>query len=104
MGDTANFSISSNKLAVSNNAGLTIGWKDAFGADQEAFVTLSTIQSLGGVISLGLKAQDTTQCNNLQVRYLPSSSKVQVFACSSSTATQQGADISVSCRRGQVWG
>jgi len=104
VGDTANFSISSNKLAVSNNAGSIIGWKDAVGADQEAYVTLSTIQSLGGTISLGLKAQDSTQCNNLQVRYLPSSSKVQVFACSSGTATQQGADISVSFAAGDKFG
>ena len=104
MGDTANFSISNSKLAVSSNAGSIIGWKDAFGPDQEVQVTLSTIQSLGGAISVGLKAQDTTQCNNLQVRYLPSTSKVQVYACSSGTATQQGADIAVSFAAGDKFG
>jgi len=104
VGDTANFSISNSKLAVSSNAGSIIGWKDAFGPDQEVQVTLSTIQSLGGAISVGLKAQDTTQCNNLQVRYLPSTSKVQVYACSSGTATQQGADIAVSFAAGDKFG
>ena len=104
VGDTTNFSISSSKLAVSNNAGSVIGWKDAFGPDQEVQVTLSTIQSLGGAISVGLKAQDTTQCNNLQVRYLPSTSKVQVYACSGGTATQQGADIAVSFAAGDKFG
>jgi len=38
------------------------------------------------------------------VRYLPGSSKVRVFACSSGTSTQQGADISVSFAAGDKFG
>ncbi len=105
VGDTTStFSISSNQLAVSNASVSSLYWKDAFGADQEAFATLSTIQASSGYISLGLKAQDTSQCNNLQVRYLPSSSKVQVYACSSGTATQQGSDIAVTFAAGDKFG
>jgi len=105
VGDTANFSISNSKLAVSSNAGSIIGWKDAFGPDQEVQVTLSTIQSLGGAISVGLKAQDTTQCNNLQVRYLPSTSKVQVWTChGSNIQTQHGTDITASFANGDKLG
>ena|GEM_PF-1194677 len=105
VGDTTStFSISSNKLAVSNASTSTLSWKDAFGADQEASVTLSTIQASSGMLALGLKAQDNTQCNNLQVRYLPGSNKVQVFACSSGTSTQQGADISVGFAAGDKFG
>ena len=105
VGDTTStFSISSNKLAVSNASTSVLAWKDAFGADQEASVTLNTIQASSGMLALGLKAQDTTQCNNLQVRYLPGSSKVRVFACSSGTSTQQGADISVSFAAGDKFG
>jgi hypothetical protein len=102
-GNATGYAIASNQIAVS--AGSPLYWNTSFGADQEAYVTLSTISSSASEIDLLLKGQDQSDCNLLEVWYQPSRSTVQVWTCDVTNGWhQQGSDITVMFAAGDQFG
>ncbi len=82
-GSTGSYSITSNQLDV--GTGGNIHWSGSvFGANQEAFVTLSTIDPNSAEIDLLLKSQSTTNYSPgvIEVWFKPSTKQVQVWTYS----------------------
>jgi RHS repeat-associated protein len=103
-GATSAFQIRDNQLAIAGGDN-TLFWSQAFGAEQEASVTLSAIDSNSTEIDLLLKAQDSSGCNLLEVWYQPATNVVQVWTCDPANGwRQQGSDIGVSFAPGDRFG
>ncbi|MEZ4672578.1 MAG: RHS repeat-associated core domain-containing protein [Anaerolineae bacterium] len=102
-GTTGGYSILSNQVDV--GTGGDIYWAgSSFGADQEAFVTLSTIDAASTEIDLLLKAQSALWSNGvIKVMYKPSTGKVQVWTYDG-TWVQRGSDITVTFAAGDQFG
>jgi len=102
----SSFTVSSNQLAI-NSSGLDsfVAWSLAsFGADQEAYVTLSQLSASGTEQGLLLKtAADASAA--LKVVYAASANVVRVFTYTSATGwVQRGSDISVTMNNGDQLG
>ena len=104
--NTSSFTISSNQLAI-NSSGLDsfAAWSSAsFGADQEAYVTLSQVSANGLEQGLLLKtASDASAA--LKVVYVASANVVRVFTFTSAQGwVQRGSDIPVIFNNGDRFG
>ena len=102
----SSFTVFSNQLAI-NSSGLDsfAAWSPAsFGADQEAYVTLSQLSASGLEQGLLLKtAADASAA--LKVVYVASANVVRVLTYTSATGwSQRGADISVTMNNGDQLG
>lgn len=105
-GTTTGYNILSNRLDV--GTGNAIFWQPGlFGADQEAFVTLTSIDLAGAEHDLLLKSQSGTTWMNgaLEVWYDAAGRRVQVWTYSSAQGwVQRGADIPVTFVNGDQFG
>jgi CSLREA domain-containing protein len=111
-GNVGGYVIANNRLDVFSNG--DIYWKNtSFGANQEAYVTLTTIDTAGQEIDLMLKSQSNTAWSSggaarLEVWYdpdpNPANSRVRVVTYASGQGwVQRGADIPVSFANGDVF-
>lgn len=109
-GYTSAYSISSNQLSVDDNGSNTdIYWgNEAFGADQEAYVTFTHIDPNAGEQDILLKSQGNTTWGDgvLEVLYDPAGQRVQVFTYEWPVVEweQHGADIPVTFADGDTFG
>jgi hypothetical protein len=105
-GTTGGYAIASNRVDVGN--GGDIYWSTtSFGANQEDYVTLATVDGAGVEIDLLLKAQSRTAWTGgeIEVLYNPVSHVVQVWTFVGSQGwLQRGANISVTLVSGDVFG
>ncbi len=105
-GDTAGYSVASNRLDV--GAGEDIYWNvSAWGANQEAFVTLTNIDSNGGEQDLLLKSQSSSDWSAgvLEVWYDAANGRVQVWTYTEAQNwVQRGGDIAVTFANGDQLG
>jgi glycosyl hydrolase family 114 len=105
-GTTSGYTIAGNQLDV--NLGADIYWSPSlFGVDQEAYVTLSTIDTNAAEIDLILKSQSSTAVapGQIQVVYKPSNNSVTIWTYSTSTGwQQQGTSMSATFINSDVLG
>jgi len=105
-GATAGYSIVSNSLDV--GTGDALFWRVfSYGASQEVFVTLSTIDTAGSELDLLLKSQSSTTWSSgvIKVLYNPIAQTVQVWTYSSVQGwVQRGTDIPVTLANGDQFG
>lgn len=104
-GATGGYSIVNNQMDV--GSGNDVYWTTVFGANQEAYVTLTNIDLAASEIDLLLKAQSNTYWGNgvLEVFYLPASSVVQVWTFTTQQNwVQRGADIPIAFANGDRFG
>jgi PKD repeat protein len=103
VGNTTGYSIVNNQLDV--GGGGVVLWNTAFGADQEAFVTLRAIDPNADEVDLLLRAQDTSGCNLLEVYYHPASRTAEVWTCHKyGTWIKHGAAIPATFQAGDQLG
>jgi len=104
-GATTGYSIVNNRLDV-GSGGATFWSVNSFGADQEAYVTLNTIDQNADEINLILKAQSQTQwqSGSLVIWYDPVNGNVSVWTYGSGGWTHWGANISVTLVNGDRLG
>ncbi len=103
-GSVSGFSILSNRLDVGPDG--DIYWNTVFGANQEAYVTLTSIDPNAAEIDLILKQQGSTwQDGSLEIWYQPSTNRVQVWTFDPANSwTQYGGDIPVTFAAGDRFG
>jgi hypothetical protein len=105
-GNTAGYSIVSNQLDV--GASEDIYWNvSSYGPDQEAYVTLITIDPNAGEIGLTLKAQSSNGVGSglMDVFYIPSAQQVQIWTYQVPQGwMQQGSSIPVTFVNGDQFG
>jgi len=106
-GDAAEFNIASNQLTVTSNH-VMIGWNGtSFGADQEAYVTLSRLDTgSANEHGLVLKSQSagTLQDGAIQVVYDGSGERIRVWTYTPGYGwAKYGSDISVAFVDGDVF-
>ena len=105
-GLTGGYAIAGGKVDV--NSGQDIYWKTNYmGIDQEAYVTLSTIDPNGEEIALVLKAQNNNNVSpgQIQVVYDPAGQTIQVWTYSTSTDWEtQGSSIPAPLGNGDQFG
>ncbi len=93
---------------MSVGTGGGIYWRPAsFGANQEVYVTLTTINQSSSEIDLLLKSQSNSGLGNgvIEVRYIPASQRIQVWTYTPAQGwAQRGADITVTLARGNQFG
>lgn len=106
-GATSGYSIASNQLDASSSAD-DIYWQGgSFGADQEAYITLTNVDPNGGEQDLLLKSQNPSGWTNgvLEVLYDATNDVVQVWTYSASQNwVQHGSDIPVTFNNGDQFG
>jgi hypothetical protein len=105
-GATSGYSVSSNQNLVGSGGDLY--WRSStFGANQEAYVTLASINASSTEIDLVLKAQsNTTYVGGLiEVWYSPANNRVQVWTYAAAQGwVQRGADITATFAAGDRFG
>ena len=103
-GDTTGFSIASNRLDV--GSGGIIRWNPtSFSSNQEAYVTLTTIDTAADEINLYLKIQNNDwQQGVIEVWYQPGTNKVEVSSYSGGTWTTYSPSITVTFAAGDRFG
>ncbi|HMN61308.1 MAG TPA: hypothetical protein PJ988_13130, partial [Anaerolinea sp.] len=105
-GNKTGYQIASNQLDVLT--GGYILWKtSSFGVSQEAFITLSKIDSLSTEVDLLLKSQSSSSWTKgvLEVRYDPKNHRVQVWTYTSSQGwVQRGDSVTVTFSDGDQLG
>ena len=104
-GATTGYSIINNRLDVAGG-GAAFWSANSFGANQEAYITLSTIDQNAEEINLILKAQSQTQwqSGSLVIWYDPVNRNVSVWTYGSGGWTQWGANIAVTLINGDRLG
>lgn len=106
LGDAANYAVASGRLAV--GSGEDIYWSGAsYAANQEAFVTLLSIDSSGTEIGLILKAQSSSGygAGLIDVVYDPIGHRIQVWTYSTANGwVQHGANLPVTFVNGDQFG
>jgi hypothetical protein len=108
-GNPSKYSISSNQLLVtSNNSNSDIYWSgQAFGADQEVYVTFANVKTTATEQDLILKSQSNTTWGNgiIEVVYEAPANRVQVWTWEWPQGwVQHGADIPVTFVNGDTFG
>ena len=105
-GNRTGYAIAANQLDV--GSGGDIYWSGTrFGADQEAYVTISTLDPSATEIDLLLKAQSSSTWGSgvLEVWYDPANQRVQVWSYSAAQGwVQRGANIAVTLVTGDRLG
>ena len=105
-GTTSGYGIASNRLDV--GSGGAIMWQGApFGADQEVYVTLTSIDPSGSEQDLLLKSQSSSTWTSgvLEVLYDSVGNRVQVWTYSGAQGwVQRGADLPVTFANGDQFG
>jgi len=103
-GDTSGYAIVSNKLDVGTSN--DIYWTSIQGVNQEAFITLSTIDSSASEQGIILKSQSLNAGGQafIEILYSPSGHYVQVWTYYFGSWTQHGANISVTFVNGDQLG
>jgi hypothetical protein len=103
-GLTAGYAITNNQLDVNN--GEDIYWNAAFGANQEVFATLTTIDLAATEIDLILKGQGTYYTSGLSMVYYDAiGHRAQVWTYASAQGwIQRGADILLTLNNGDQFG
>jgi hypothetical protein len=56
-------------------------WQSLFGAEQEVFATLGSVDPAAGEINVVLKAQELSDCELLEVMYSPSEHRLELQYC-----------------------
>jgi hypothetical protein len=104
LGLTAGYAIANNQLDV--NSGEDIYWSAAFGANQEVFVTLTTVDLAASETDLLLKGQGTSYTSGLiEVYYDTAGHRVQVWTYAPAQGwIQYGADLPVTLNNGDQFG
>jgi hypothetical protein len=108
-GNPSKYSISSNQLLItSNNSNSDIYWSgQAFGADQEVYVTFANLKTTATEQDLILKSQSSTTWGNgmIEVVYEAPANRVQVWTWEWPQGwVQHGADIPVTFVNGDTFG
>ena len=107
-GRTSGYSISANQLQVGSSGEQDIYWNStSFGADQEAYVTLSSISLSGTEIGLTLKSQSSSGASPglIDVLYNPGPQQVQVWTYHGSQGwVQRGTNMPVTFANGDQFG
>jgi len=108
-GNTSKYSISSNQLLVtSSNSNSDIYWSgQAFGADQEVYVTFANVHATAAEQDLILKSQSNTTWGSgmIEVWYDAPGQRVQVWTWEWPAGwVQHGADIPVTFVNGDTFG
>jgi hypothetical protein len=105
-GNTGNFAVADDQLDVNGNGAVL--WNSvAYGIDQEAFVTLATIDPASTSISLLLKSQSSTGATSgaARVLYSPGAQVVQVWTYADGQGwIQRGANLPAPFTNGDVLG
>ena len=104
-GATSGYAISFNRLDVGSGGALF--WTSQFGPDQEAFITLTTVDATGTEQNILLKSQSRTSWNSgvIEVSYSAANKRIQVSTYSSAQGwVQRGANISVTMVNGDQFG
>lgn len=105
-GTTTGFAIASNRLDV--GSGGNIFWAaNSFGVNQEAFFTLSTVDTNASEINLILKSQSQTQwqSGSIVIWYAPTGSGISVWTYAPSSGwTQWGSTITLTLVNGDRLG
>ncbi|NOK60069.1 MAG: Glucose/arabinose dehydrogenase, beta-propeller fold [Chloroflexi bacterium AL-W] len=105
VGNTTGYGVEDNTLTMANGSSILIYWDETFGPDQEAYVTLTSINDHANEIDLLLKGQGSGSCNVLEVLYDPRNDIVQVWTCHNyGTWIQHGADLNISFEEGDRFG
>jgi hypothetical protein len=105
-GSTGSYSISGNQLLAGGGDAFMF-WTTPFGATQEAYVTLKSINASASEIDLLLKSQNGSMWNGgvMEVWYEPSTHLVRVVTFSSAQGwVQRGPDIPVTFNVGDRFG
>ena len=105
LGLPQSYAITGNTLGVNGNS--DIYWANAFGPDQEVYVTLTAVAPTASEIDLLLKAQATNSWNAgvIEILYHPASSSIQVWTFDNSQGwVQYGAAIPVTFVAGDQFG
>ncbi len=105
-GSKSGYAIASNRLDV-GSGGYLIRNPSKFGANQEAYVTLTTIDTAATEIDLVLKAQSTTSylSGAMRVVYKPTTQVVQVWTYTLLSGwVQRGTNLSVTYVNGDRFG
>ena len=107
-GYTSKYHITSNQMTVDyNGSNSDIYWNNLFGADQEAYVTFTDIDSTASEQDLLLKAQSNTTWGDgvIEVLYDPTGQTVQVWTYEWPDGwVQHGADIPITFVDGDIFG
>ncbi len=107
-GETSEFSISSNRLTVNTNGALVVWNGEAFGADQEAYITFSGLNTAGeSEHDLALKVQgvEPMQDSRIEVDYFGAQHRVVIGTLDSTYGWREyGASISVTFNDGDQFG
>jgi hypothetical protein len=105
-GSTGAYAVAGNQLDVNGNG--SIFWSGAsYGADQEAHLTVATIDPTAGSLSLLLKSQSSSSSSAglIRVMYMPGSQAAQVWTYSSAQGwVQRGASVPLSLVSGDRFG
>jgi hypothetical protein len=105
-GSTASYAIAGNQLDVNGNG--SIFWNSvSAGANQEAFMLLTTIGLNTNNLNLLLKSQSSTTANNgvIRVMYIPTSQVIQVWTYALGQGwVQHGAGLVVAFVNGDQFG
>jgi len=105
-GSTLGYSIAGNRLDV--GSGGSLFWnRTRFGANQEAYVTLTTIDTAGSEIDLILKSQSrlSTSSGAMRIVYKPATRVVQVWTYSLLQGwVQRGTSLAVTFSNGDRFG
>jgi hypothetical protein len=80
-GNVASYAVSDQRLAFVSGAGHAALWQSLFGAEQEVFATLASIDPDAGEINVVLKAQEYADCELLEVLYSPSEQRLELTYC-----------------------
>lgn len=82
VGPTSEFEIEGGAARYSSGACGPMFWGERFGAEQQAFVTLSAFQPTDHEVFVTLKAQTLGNCELIEVVYLPEKGAAGVHTCS----------------------
>jgi hypothetical protein len=87
-GPTSEFEIANSAVRYTTHACGPMYWAEAFGVEQEAFVTLSTIDPTAYETFIALKAQTLGPCEVIEVLYMPVEGTVGVHTCTEGAWTE----------------
>jgi len=106
-GTTSSYAIVSNRLDVGGGDAAILWQGGSYGADQEVYITLSTVDPSGGEQDLVLKSQSSSTWTSgvLEVLYDAAGNRVQVWTYANGQGwVKQGTDIPVTFANGDQFG
>jgi hypothetical protein len=105
-GDIGIGAISSNQLAVVQGSGSwgQLLYTTQLCADQEAYVTIKTIDPAADFVIVQLKMQNLKDCDQIEVGWSRVDNLMEVGVCSGSSWSQVGASYPLTLKPGDVFG